>query len=111
MNYILLYLQKDLSNIVKEYLKYSLEDRSNYIHNLIYNVVVDSLHDIKCQHLMIYNYKNKRLDLEVINNGIFRYYTLYNKDEDEIRKWIIKYDTLNTYKLNDLDIKNDLNFI
>lgn len=106
MNYIITYLPKDLCNVVIEYLKYSLEDRSSYIPSLIYNKLVNSFDSIDCQYMIQYSYKNKRLDIQVIIDGVNRYFTLFNKDKDEIRKWIIKYDKYNTTKLKDgLDIK------
>lgn len=106
MNYIINYLPKDLCNIVIEYLKYSLEDRSLYIPSLIYNKLVNTFNDIKCQYIVQYSYKNKRLDIQVVIDGVNRYFTLFNKDRDEIRKWIINNEPFNTTKLKDgLDIK------
>lgn len=115
---IIQYLPNELNNIIKEYLKYSLSDRSLDFRQFIEYENIDSIdiiQEISDMYVLSYDYlKYKRNNKTggffylqmVIYNSITFFKVKEIENEDEIRKFIIKYDKYNITKLKDgLDIE------
>lgn len=122
LQYLPIDLPKELNNIIIDYLRYSLDDRSLDFNQSVEHELLHSINDIDevgndDMYILSYNYLKYKNRQGMISGFLYIQLVIYTsinifkikefENEDEIRKWIIKYDKYNITKLKDgLDILN-----